>query len=61
MNDFVCQKRMIHNYLGLADSTVKKYFTGDTIVYKKYAYVLRAVLAASWIFYQKTPAPTESS
>lgn len=61
MNDFVCQKRMIHHYLGLADSTVKKYFTGDTIVYKKYAYVLRAVLAASWIFYQKTPAPTECS
>lgn len=61
MNDFVCQKRMVLHYLGLAESTVKKYFIGDTIVYKKYAYVLRAVLAASWVFYQKTPAPTECS
>ena len=59
MQDFVCLKRMVHHYLGLAKSTMKKYFTGDTIVYKKYTYVSRAVLAASWVFYKGTPAPTE--
>ena len=61
MQDFVCLKRMVHHYLGLAKSTMRKYFTGDTIVYKKYTYVSRAILAASWIFYQGTPAPTEYS
>jgi len=59
MADFVCPKRMVHHYLGLAKCTMKKYFVGDTIVYKKYFYVLRAVLAASWVFWRKTPAPTE--
>lgn len=61
MQDFVCLKRMVHHYLGLAKCTMKKYFTGETIVYKKYTYVSRAVMAASWIFYQGTSAPTEYS
>lgn len=59
MKDYVCQKRMIHHYLGLANCTMKKYFAESTIAYKKYFYVLRAVLAAAWIFYRGTPAPTE--
>ena len=61
MKDYVCQKTMIYHYLGLANSSIKKYLIGDEITYKKYFYILRALLAASWIFYNKTPAPTEFS
>lgn len=59
MNDYICKRSMIHHYLGLAKSTMKKYLTGETITYKKYFYILRAVLAASWVFYNESPAPTE--
>lgn len=61
MNDYICKRSMIRHYLGLAKSTMKKYLTGETITYKKYFYILRAVLAASWVFYNDTWAPTEYS
>lgn len=61
MKDYICQRSMIHHYLGLAKCTIKKYLTGETINYKKYFYILRAVLAASWVFYKNTWAPTEYS
>ena len=61
MKDFVCLKRMVNHYLGLAENIMKKSFVGTEIVYKKYTYVYRAVLAASYVFYKKSPAPTEYS
>ena len=61
MNDYVKLKAMIHHYIGLAESIIKRDFVGTEIVYKKYTYVYRAVLAASYVFYQKSPAPTEYS
>lgn len=61
MKDYVCKRSMIHHYLGLAKCTMKKYLVGETITYKKYFYILRAVLAASWVFYKDTWAPTEYS
>lgn len=59
MGDYVCPRTMIYHYLGLANSSIKKYLTGEEITYKKYFYILRAVLAASWIYEKKSPAPTE--
>ena len=61
MKYYICKRSMIRHYLGLAKSTMKKYLTGETITYKKYFYILRAVLAASWVFYNDTWAPTEYS
>ena len=61
MKDYICQRSMVHHYLGLAKCTMKKYLTGETITYKKYFYILRAVLAASWVFYKNSWAPTEYS
>ena len=59
MKDYICPRTMIYHYLGLANSSIKKYLTDKEITYKKYFYILRAVLAASWIFEKKSPAPTE--
>lgn len=61
MKKYVKLKTMIHHYIGLAESIMKKSFVGTEIVYKKYTYVYRAVLAASYVFYKKSPAPTEYS
>ena len=59
MKDYVKLKAMIYHYIGLAESIMKKSFVGTEIVYKNYTYVYRAVLAASYVFYKKNPAPTE--
>lgn len=61
MGEFARPKAMIHHYLGLAEHIMKDSFSGDKIKRKKYLYVSRAVLAASWIFFKRTPAPTEYS
>ena len=57
----VAQRAEEYHYIGLAESIMKKSFVGTEIVYKNYTYVYRAVLAASYVFYKKNPAPTEYS
>jgi len=47
------------HYLGLAKSSLKKGLDGDRMDIKKYFYVLRPLLAASWICEKQTVPPME--
>lgn len=61
MSRYVNLKTMIHHYLGLANHILEEPFAGEKVKRKKYLYLSRAVLAASWIFYRRSPAPAEYS
>lgn len=52
-------KSCLYHYLSMAKSTFKEYLERDTVRLKKYFYVLRPVLACSWIEKMGSMAPTE--
>jgi uncharacterized protein len=49
----------IHHYLGICKSSMKAGIEGDTINIKKYFYILRPLLAASWAADKGTVPPME--
>ncbi len=52
-------KKVMHHYLGIATGVLAREFQEDTVKIKKYFYVLRPVLAASYISKYSTPPPVE--
>lgn len=54
-------KSAIYHYLNIARSNFKEYFKSDLIKQKKYFYVLRAILAASFVAKNKVAPPMEFS
>ena len=52
-------KKVMFHYLGIATGMLEKEFKEETVKIKKYFYVLRPVLAASFIVKYKTPAPVD--
>ena len=53
---YSCEKGMYH-YCSMAKTNYREYLRGDLVPIKKYFYVLRPLLAVSWIEKYKTPPP----
>ena len=49
----------LYHYLHMAQGNYREYLRGDTVRVKKYFYVLRPILACSWIEKYRTMPPTE--
>lgn len=52
-------KKVMHHYLGIATGMLDKEFKGNEVKIKKYFYVLRPLLSASWIAEHGTPPPID--
>ncbi len=52
-------KRVMHHYLGIATGMLEKEFREAEVKIKKYFYVLRPVLSASWIAEKGTSPPVD--
>ena len=53
---FACKSPMYH-YYGTANKNYHEYLMEDMVMYKKYFYVLRPILACKWIEEKKCPPP----
>lgn len=51
----------IHHYHSMAKTNYRGYLKADKVPYKKYLYVLRALLSIRWLERYKTPAPIQFS
>ena len=51
----------IHHYRSMAKTNYRGYLKADKVPYKKYLYVLRALLSIRWLERYKTPAPIQFS
>ncbi|ROS05661.1 hypothetical protein EDC56_1207 [Sinobacterium caligoides] len=56
-----CVEKGIHHYRSMAKTNYRGYLQGDLVPYKKYLYVLRALLSVRWLERFATPAPIEFS
>lgn len=57
MQNYFSSKKSLHHYIIMAERNYCKYLKKDTVIAKKYFYVLRPVLACQWILDKKTPPP----
>jgi len=57
--EFFNPKGCMYHYLSMAVSNFREYLQGDLVRIKKYFYVLRPILACSWIKRTNTMAPME--
>ncbi len=57
IEDCFCQKAMLYHYLSTAKSNRRLFLDGAKVVYKKYFYMLRPILACEWIIAEGTPPP----
>lgn len=58
-DEYFNPKSCMYHYLHMAERNFKAYFKTDEVKIKKYFYVLRPVLACSWIENTNTMAPME--
>lgn len=58
MSEYFSEKRMLYHYISIAKNNIRAYFKEDSVILKKYLYVLRPLLACSWILEKKSPPPT---
>lgn len=49
----------IYHYRHMAKNNYREHFKGETVVIKKYFYILRALLSCKWIEQKNLPAPIE--
>lgn len=56
---FYSPKSCLHHYLHMAEGNYRKYLQNDLVKIKKYFYVLRPVMACSWIENKKSAPPME--
>ena len=54
---FFSPRRSLNHYLSMAINNRRQYLKGDTVIAKKYFYILRPVLACRWILDRETPPP----
>ena len=59
MTEYFLQKKSLYHYLSMAEGNYREYLKGDIVRAKKYFYVLRPVLACSWILSKNTPPPMQ--
>ena len=51
------KKAMLYHYLSTAKSNRSIFLRGERVIYKKYFYMLRPILACEWIMEEGTPPP----
>lgn len=61
INSYFVAKSGLYHYISTAKANYSEYFSGETVKYKKYFYVLRPILACEWILAEGTPPPMEFS
>lgn len=59
MSVYYSPRRCLLHYLHMAKGNFREYLKGDVVRIKKYFYVLRPILACSWIEKHNTMPPTE--
>lgn len=59
--EIYCIEKGIHHYRSMAKTNYRGYLKADMVPYKKYLYVLRALLSIRWLERYKTPAPIKFS
>lgn len=59
--NYFSPKKAIYHYISMAEGNYREYLKSDVVKAKKYFYVLRPVLACSWILHRKTPPPMRFS
>ena len=57
MNDYFSGKKGVYHYISMAERNYREYLRAEMVKVKKYFYVLRPVLACSWILKKNTPPP----
>ncbi len=57
IEEYFIIKMGLYHYLSTAKSNCNKYLRGDSVIYKKYFYMLRPLLACKWIIAKGTPPP----
>ena len=57
INEFAQLKKLLHHYLSMAVSNYKTHFKSEEVSYKKYFYVLRALLCCQWILNKNSIPP----
>lgn len=57
INDFFLAKSGLYHYLSTASSNYREYLKGETVMLKKYFYVIRPLLACKWILEKNCPPP----
>ena len=57
--DFLDSKKLLFHYYGMAKSHFMKYLLGDEVIYKKYFYVLRPLLACRWLLAKSRAVPMD--
>ena len=58
LSDFASEKRLLYHYLSMAKNNIRSYFKADSVILKKYLYVLRPILACEWVLEKHSPPPT---
>lgn len=56
-SEFAQLKKLLHHYLSMAVSDYKTHFKSEEVSYKKYFYILRALLCCQWIFKKNSIPP----
>ena len=57
MSEYTSKKSMLYHYLAMMKKNYFAYFKTDSVVLKKYLYVLRPLLACRWVLENPTPPP----
>jgi len=58
MPEYFSEKRMLYHYISIAKNNLRAYFKEESVILKKYLYVLRPIFACCWILDKKSPPPT---
>lgn len=61
MKDYFSRKKNLFHYISMAQNNYREYLNTDTVLAKKYFYVLRPVLACRWVLEKGTQPPMRFS
>jgi len=57
MTEYFSSKKSLYHYISMAEGNYREFLRGDMVKAKKYFYVLRPVLACSWVLSKNTHPP----
>ena len=57
INDFAQLKKLLYHYLSMSKNHYNQFFRTEEVSYKKYFYMLRALLCCQWIFKKNSIPP----
>ena len=57
LKEYFISQKALHHYLNMAKTNYRTYLKEETVIAKKYFYVLRPLLACKWIIDRNSPPP----